>query len=268
MLLELAVFTGWAVVSGLCFTKMVRWEARLWKYPTHVFGEWSLIQPEISEYYFINRTLFCTVLNKSLHLKRRKNLEKRGRGGPCMKAGMNQNHFNILVNSLLIEIVLRRILSGFITRKGCCGITELLRLAGSPGGHLVQSPAQVGSPRPGCLGLCPGRFWISPKVWKRHSCSGQPLPVLSYPHSKTKCFLIFMQFQFVLFTSCPVTECHWKELGSVPFTPSLHVFTYVNKITLEPSLLQAERSCSQPYLVGEMLQPLYYTRAGVSLVSL
>lgn len=75
-----------------------------------------------------------------------------------MKAGMNQNHFNILVTSLLIEIVLRQILSGFITCKECCGITELLRLAGSPGGHLIQSPAQVGSPRPDCLGLCPGRF--------------------------------------------------------------------------------------------------------------
>jgi len=36
--------------------------------------------------------------------------------------------------------------------------------------------------------------------------------------------------QFVLFTSCPVTEHQWKEPGSV-FTASLQAFIYSDKIT-------------------------------------
>lgn len=124
MLLELAVFTGWAVVSCLHFTKLVRCETRLFKYPTHAFDEQSFIQPEISKYDFINRTLFCTVLNESLTLKRRKNLVKREGGGPYVKTRMVQNCFNILLNNLLIEIVLRKLLCRFISCKGCSVLSQ------------------------------------------------------------------------------------------------------------------------------------------------
>lgn len=84
MLLELAVCTGRAVVSGLHFTELVRWKTRLCKYPTHVFSEGSFIQPEISEYYLMNRTLFCTVSNESSTLKR-KNLGQKRRGRTMCK---------------------------------------------------------------------------------------------------------------------------------------------------------------------------------------
>jgi len=36
-------------------------------------------------------------------------------------------------------------------------ITECLGLEGPSVGHPTQTPAQAGSPRPGCTGPCPGR---------------------------------------------------------------------------------------------------------------
>lgn len=128
-----------------------------------------------------------------------------------------------------------------------CAITELLRLAGSSEGHLVQSPAQVGSPRAGCQESCPGKFLISPR-------GGNATAALdNFCHSSVT--LIVKQvfpdlhavppmYQFVLFASCPITGNHWKELGSMLFTSSLHVFTYINKIPLKPSLFLAEWSYS------------------------
>lgn len=105
--------------------------------------------------------LFFAVLNESLTLKGTKTWGKRKGEGPYVKAGMFQNHSKILLNSPFFERVLRKMLHWFITSKRCCGIAELLRLAGSSGDHLVEFPAQVGSPRAGCLRLCPGRFLIS-----------------------------------------------------------------------------------------------------------
>ena len=42
-------------------------------------------------------------------------------------------------------------------------ITEWSGLAGTSVGHLVQPPAQAGSPTVGCRGPCPGRSGISPE---------------------------------------------------------------------------------------------------------
>lgn len=38
-------------------------------------------------------------------------------------------------------------------------------------------------------------------------------------------------FQFVPVVSCPGTEHHWKEPGSVLFVPFLQVFININEIT-------------------------------------
>jgi len=37
-------------------------------------------------------------------------------------------------------------------------------------------------------------------------------------------------FQFVAMASCPVAGHHWKEPGSVTFTPSLQVFIHIDEI--------------------------------------
>lgn len=213
MLLELAIFTGRAVVSSLHFTELVKQETRLCKYPTHVFSEGSFIQPEISEYYFMNRILFRTVSNESLTLKRTKTQGKREGAGPCVKAEMDQNHFNILLNSLLFEIVLRKMLYWFITCKRCCGITELLRLAGSSGDPLVLSPAQVGSPRASCLGLCPGKFLISQRGGNSTAaldnfCQCSVTLIVNRKQVFPDLHVVLPMFQFVLFASCPITGCH------------------------------------------------------------
>lgn len=52
---------------------------------------------------------------------------------------------------------------------------------------------------------------------------GQPVPVLSHP--QRKCFLMFSLFQCVSIASDLVTECHWKQPGSV-FALSFQLFVY------------------------------------------
>lgn len=108
MLQELVVLTGWVVVAGLYNIKMAKWKTRPWKYPTHVFGVWSLVQPEIfSEYYFMNRTLFCTVVEWVLVFeKKKKDWGKREGGWVYEKVGVDLNRLNILLYILFIELVL------------------------------------------------------------------------------------------------------------------------------------------------------------------
>ncbi|KAK4807117.1 hypothetical protein QYF61_018458 [Mycteria americana] len=83
-----------------------------------------------------------------------------------------------------------------------------------------------------------------------HSFCGQPVPVPHHPHGKkflpniqSKCTL----FQFKTVAPCPVTT------GPV--------LKGRNKVSLEPSLLQAERpQLSQPFFTGEVLQPSDHLR--------
>ena len=65
-----------------------------------------------------------------------------------------------------------------------------------------------------------GRLW---------SLSGQPVPVLS--HSKEvipRAQIESPVFQFVLMASGHGTGHHWKEPGSIFFTPSLKTFVHIN----------------------------------------
>lgn len=41
-----------------------------------------------------------------------------------------------------------------------------------------SSLLRAGSARPGCLGMCPVKFWATPGLGRLHSSSGQPLPDL------------------------------------------------------------------------------------------
>lgn len=84
-------------------------------------------------------------------------------------------------------------------------------------------------------------------------------------------FLVFgqsLQFQYVPITSGPVTGHHWKEPGSLLIVPSFQLFIHIDKVLLEPPLLQAELfQLAQPFFVGEMLQSLH-DPCGPSLHSL
>lgn len=191
----------------------------------------------------MNKTLFCTVLNESLTLKRRKNLgQKRRERTMCENWDVSESlqYFTKLSTHWSS---LRKMLSGFITCKGCCGITELLRLAGSSGHHCIQPPAQVGSPRAGCLGLCPGRFWISQtgensKAALDNVCQCSVTLIVKTSVSWSSCSTSCVSVWALCFLSyhCVPLKRAWLCV----FTPSLHVFTYINNISLEPSLLQAE----------------------------
>jgi len=93
-------------------------------------------------------------------------------------------------------------------------------------------PASAGPYKSGYPGPCPGGFLVSPK---RNHESGQPVPVLSHPHSD-KVFPIVQReppvFQSVSIASGPVTGHHLEEPGSVLFAPSLQVCIHVDKIPL------------------------------------
>ncbi|KAK4830703.1 hypothetical protein QYF61_012872 [Mycteria americana] len=95
-----------------------------------------------------------------------------------------------------------------------------------------------------------------------HNVSGHSVPVVSHPHSKKVFPDVHRQppvFQFVPIASCPVTGHHQIQPGSVFSTPSLQVFIYIDKMSPQPSLLQAQQSqLSQPFLIGEMLQSLHH----------
>ena len=65
--------------------------------------------------------------------------------------------------------------------------------------------------------------------------------------------------QFLPVASCPATGHHWKEPGSILFAPFLPSLLYIDKITPQTSLLQAEQSqLSQPFLRSEMFQSLHH----------
>lgn len=62
-----------------------------------------------------------------------------------------------------------------------------------------------------------------------HSVSGQPVPVFDHPHSRKALSRILAEFS--------ATGSHWEEPGSAFPTASPQVFTPIDKISFEPSLL-------------------------------
>lgn len=139
--------------------------------------------------------------------------------------------------------------------------TEWLRLEGTSGGHLVNSPAQAWSPTAVAQGHVQMAF-ESLQGGRLH-LSGQPLLVFTLTVKKH--LLVFREsllFQFVPIVSGPLTRHHWKEPGSVTFSPSLQICTCICMwSTLE--LLQAKQnhrknSHSQPFLIGKISHSLDY----------
>jgi len=120
-------------------------------------------------------------------------------------------------------------------------------------GHLVQPPAEAGSPRAGCTGPRPGGSGISPEKE-----TTQPVPGLCHPQREEVLPRVQMELpllHFVPVAPCPVTGHHWKESGPVLLTPTLQIFRGISKVPSQPSLLQAEQAqLPQPFLVGEMIQ--------------
>lgn len=94
--------------------------------------------------------------------------------------------------------------------------------------------------------------------WRLHDSSGQPVPVLSHPHSE-KAFPYAEKetpvFQFVPIASGPVTGHCWKNLDSIFSILSLQVFVHIDKIAPEPFFIQAEQ-LFQSFLTGDVLQSL------------
>lgn len=90
---------------------------------------------------------------------------------------------------------------------------------------------------------------------------GQPVPVCDHPHSKkVYVYMGFLVFQFVPRASHHVAGHYREEPGAVFFTPSHPIFTHIDKISLETSLLLAEPSQLSQFLsVWQMLQSLKLT---------
>lgn len=118
----------------------------------------------------------------------------------------------------------------------CCfrihRITERLRLKKTSGHHLVLTPAQAGSSRSSCPGLCPVGCWVSPKmetldpIWA--TCAS---PWVTLPHSE-KCVLWCSEGTFCV-SICPY--CLWSlgtrgKSGSILFASSPQVATTIDKI--------------------------------------
>ena len=87
-------------------------------------------------------------------------------------------------------------------------ITEWLRLEGTSGGHVVQTPLLKES----YLELvAPDHVQTAfeyPQGWRFHKLSGQPVPVPGHPHSKKVLPDVLAEpalFQVVLIASGPVT---------------------------------------------------------------
>ena len=115
-------------------------------------------------------------------------------------------------------------------------------------GHLpldqvAQSPIQPGLETP-------------PQGGGIHSFSGQPLPVPHHPYRKE--FLPSVQskstlLKFEATAPCPVTPCPCKKSLLGFLIGPLQVLEGRNKVSPQPSLLQAEQpQLSQPVLTGEV----------------
>ena len=64
---------------------------------------------------------------------------------------------------------------------------------------------------------------------------------------------------FTAISPCTILADHWKEVGCVPFSPTLTIFINTNKILSQSSFLKAEQTqVTHSFLTGEMLQALYH----------
>ena len=80
---------------------------------------------------------------------------------------------------------------------------------------------------------------------KGHKLSRQPVPMFSHTHNKKVYPDVQREppvLQFVPISSAPVPGHHRKEPDSILSAPSFQIFIYIEKITPEPPLLQAEQS--------------------------
>ena len=94
--------------------------------------------------------------------------------------------------------------------------------------------------------------------WGIYHLSGQHVPVFHHPHCKK--FLPYIQSKptlpwFKTIAHCRVTMGLAKIVSTFPIGP-LRGLEGCNKVPPQPSLLQAEHpQLSQPFLIGEVLQP-------------
>ena len=97
--------------------------------------------------------------------------------------------------------------------------------------------------------------------WGIHKLSGQSVPAPQHSHSKElppgiqpKSSLL----QLKTISPCPAVIYAFKELIPLLFIGSFLVLEGCNKVTLQPSLLQAEQGqLPQPMFVEELLQPFH-----------
>lgn len=94
-----------------------------------------------------------------------------------------------------------------------------LRLEGTFESHLVQPPAQAGTPRTGWPGPCPG----TSKEGDGTTSLGQPVPVLSHAHSTEVLSVFKGNLLCVSAASCPGTGHGLKQPGCSHFAPSFNV---------------------------------------------
>ena len=95
-----------------------------------------------------------------------------------------------------------------------------------------------------------------------HHLPGQPVPVFHYPHSKK--FLLYIQSKsalpyFKAIAPCPIATGPCEEI--FPFFPigPLQILKGCYNVSLQPSFLEDKQpQLSQPFLIGEMLQPSGY----------
>lgn len=111
-----------------------------------------------------------------------------------------------------------------------------------------NSPAQAGTPRAACPGLCPdGFFWIYPIMETPQPVWETSASALS--SSVKKCFLMFSE----AIASDPVTENHRHEPGSVLFAPSPQVLVDIDKI-------QASSSITVPFFSHMLIKRNQYIK--------
>ena len=139
--------------------------------------------------------------------------------------------------------------------------TEGFGLRGPSKGHLVQAPChQQGHLQPDQVAqspVQPGLEWF--QGWGISHLHGQPGPVPHHPQRKPFLPSISSEsplLQFKAIPPCPIATGPAKN--SVPsfLTSSFYRLKGRDKVSPEPSLLQAEQpQLSQPVITAEVLQP-------------